>query len=470
VTPAVSSARRLLRLAVEDSGRNYPRGRSLPSHRADVSAYAVMSTDSALTHFPPMGVYETLFKFLDATGKYMGTEGTHPWAQGFPLTTPIPGGPDIPTRIEFTYQDLKYPQATGGHELLAAIRDYYNHFYGANITTDNIAIFAGGRPGIYATLAFLKPEWQVLVEETEYTPYWDALKLLNRQHTVIPSNSDNHFRPGLEDYKAAARSEQLTLNTEHVLASPTPQRPNASTPGSLNPPTPQPSNPAFILKSNPCNPTGVTWTGEELRSLVDLCSQPGWGGLIDEAYEFFHHQPESALRYVQDIDRTNLFVVSAATKGLQAPGLRVGWVIASKANIEIFRNYSSIAMGGVARPSQICVSGMLALERAKHARETIGRYYGAQRKRYEGALKDLGFELFTGEGGFYHWGKLPGNLTADRFNERLFQHEAAILPGTLCDMHRRGSTSPHSTYMRFSFGPLQADSFDEDVCILKACI
>src|SRR5579862_3740358 len=148
---------------------------------------AMPQTDAALSYFPPMGVYETLFKFLDATGKYMGSEGTHPWAQGFPLTSPIPGGPEIPTRIDFTYQDLKYPQATGGQELLAAVRDYYNHFYGAKITTENIAIFAGGRPGIYASLAFLKPEWRVFVEETEYTPYWDALKLLNRAFTVIPS-------------------------------------------------------------------------------------------------------------------------------------------------------------------------------------------------------------------------------------------------------------------------------------------
>src|SRR6185312_8040195 len=82
--------------------------------------------DSALIHFPPMGVYETLFKFLDATGKYMGTEGTHPWAQGFPLTSQIPGGPEIPTTISFSHADLKYPPATGGMELLAAIRDYYN--------------------------------------------------------------------------------------------------------------------------------------------------------------------------------------------------------------------------------------------------------------------------------------------------------------------------------------------------------
>lgn len=391
------------------------------------------ATESVLTHFPPMGVYETLFKFLDATGKYMGTEGTHPWAQGFPLTTPLPDGPEIPTRIEFTHADLKYPQATGGIELLAALRDYYNHFYGARITTDNIAIFAGGRPGIYATLAFLREGMKVLIEETEYTPYWDALKLLKRDHVLIPSNPDNRFRPTLDDYRAAGDG--------------------------------------FVVKSNPCNPTGVTWTGDQLRDLVTWCSQPGRGGLIDEAYEFFHEpEPESAMRYVPDIDATNLFLVSAATKGLQAPGLRVGWVIASKQNIEIFRNFSSIAMGGVARPSQICAAGMLELGRAAHARQAVGQYFGSQRKRYEAALLDLGFELFTGDGGFYHWGRLPNGLSADEFNERLFKHEAAILPGTHCDMFRRGPASPLADFMRFSFGPLKQDSFDGDVAILRDCV
>ncbi|MBS1718283.1 MAG: pyridoxal phosphate-dependent aminotransferase [Armatimonadetes bacterium] len=390
--------------------------------------------DSALIHFPPMGVYETLFKFLDATGKYMGTEGTHPWAQGFPLTTPIPGGPDIPTSISFTHTDLKYPPATGGKELLEAIRDYYNHFYGSSITTDNVAIFAGGRPGIYTTLAFLKPEFRVLIEETEYTPYWDALKLLGRDHAIIPSNPYNRFRPSLSDYQGFAA-------------------------------------PSFVVKSNPCNPTGVTWRGETLKQLVDFCKEEGRGGLFDEAYEFFQTgEPDSAMRYVGDIDKTNLFVVSAATKGLQAPGLRVGWVVASKQNIELFRNFSSIAMGGVARPSQICTAGLLQLQRAKQAREAIGAFYGSQRARYGEALTELGFELFTGDGGFYHWGRLPGGLTADEFNERLFKHEAAILPGTLCDMFRRGSASPLASFVRFSFGPLKQESFDSDVAILRAAL
>lgn len=55
-----------------------------------------------LQQFPPMGVYETLFKFADATGKYMGDAGTHPWAQGYPLTTQIPEGPNSRSRLNST--------------------------------------------------------------------------------------------------------------------------------------------------------------------------------------------------------------------------------------------------------------------------------------------------------------------------------------------------------------------------------
>ena len=35
--------------------------------------------------------------------------------------------------------------------------------------------------------------------------------------------------------------------------------------------------------------------------------------------------------------------------------------------------------------------------------DASGKFYSQQRARYADGLQDLGFELFTGTGGFYHW-------------------------------------------------------------------
>lgn len=395
-----------------------------------------------LRHFPPMGVYETLFKFAAATHKYMGEPGTHPWAQGFPLTTRLPGGPPLPDRVELTPADLKYPTATGNVDLRRAIARYYNEFYGTGIDEDHVAVFAGGRPAIFATLAFLEDDTTVAVEETEYTPYWDMLRLLRRRHRLIASNPENGFQPPLERYE-----EELV--------------PRGGTSSSR----------VLLLKSNPCNPTGVTVGGADLKQLVAAYSGKDRGAVFDEAYEFFcEGEAVSAMRYITDIDHTNIFVCGAATKGLQVPGMRIGWVIGSKRHIEVFRNYSSFGMGGVSRASQLYVTQLLQRERIALARKAISAFYTGQRQRYAAGLQRLGFELFTGTGGFYHWAALPKGLTGDAFNERLMKHDAAILPGRLCDMARRGDKGPLGTMMRFSFGPLQAASCDEDLAILSRCV
>jgi len=386
-----------------------------------------------------MGVYETLFRFAEVTHRYMGEPGTHPWAQGFPLTTQLPGGPKLPSHVEISATDLKYPAATGQPELRQAIARMYNDHYGSHLSEENVALFAGGRPGIFATLALLLPDVTVAVEETEYTPYLDMLRLLDRPYRLVASNEANRFRPSLTDYDVAPCADTSRL---------------------------------FLLKSNPCNPTGVATTGDDLRALVERFRGNGSGALFDEAYELFNDPaPESAIRYVGDLDETDLFIVGAATKGFQAPGIRVGWVLAARHHIELFRNFSSIAMGGVSRPSQLYATRLLEPARVLEARRAVPAFFNAQRDRYAKGLADLGLTLFTGRGGFYHWAKLPGSLGAEELNECLFAHGAAILPGRLCDMARKdGEPSPLDRFIRFSFGPLSPESYDADIAILAACL
>ena len=388
-----------------------------------------------LKYVPPMGIYETLYAFLRSFGRPMGEPGTHPWSQGFPRTVQLPGGPALPDTIRVAPEDLNYPKAWGLPALREAIADYYRTHYGAPATADNVMVFAGGRPALVAVLYFLDRDIAVRVAGTEYTPYYDMLERLGRSWSIVESHEANQFTPVVSDY----------------LHSPTGSR-------------------ALVLMSNPCNPTGLTRRGADLKALVAAAASDRTGLLIDEAYELFQDRPESALQHVRDIDASNLFVVGAATKGLQAPGIRIGWVVASRANIEILGNFSSFGMGGVSHLSQRYALELLEPGRVALARAAVPAFYRKQRDRYGAAFAELGLRLFTGDGGFYHWCRLPAGMTAAELNERLFALGAAILKGTDCDMARRGETSPLADFFRFSFGPLDPQSFESDVAILKRAL
>lgn len=388
-----------------------------------------------LRYVPPMGIYETLYAFLRSFGHPMGDPGTHPWSQGFPRTVQLPGGPLMPDTVRLAPEDLKYPKAWGLPALRDAIAGYYRTHYGARLSADNVMVFAGGRPALIAILLFLDRDIAVRVAETEYTPYYDMLERLGRSWSMVPSHVGNGFRPPVADYLEAPAGSR-----------------------------------ALVLMSNPCNPTGITRRGADLRALVEAASSSGTGLLVDEAYELFQDRPESALQYVTDLDASNVFVVGAATKGLQAPGIRIGWVVASKAHIEVLGNFSSFGMGGVSHPSQRYALELLAPDRVALARTAVPAFYRGQRDRYGHAFAGLGLELFTGDGGFYHWCRLPQGLTASELNRRLFAEGAAILKGTDCDMARRGDGSPLRDFFRFSFGPLAPESFDEDIAILARAL
>jgi len=382
-----------------------------------------------------MGIYETLYAFLRSFGRPMGDPGTHPWSQGFPRTVQLPGGPPMPDAIRVAPDDLKYPKAWGLPALREAIAAYYRTYYGATLTAENVMVFAGGRPALISILLFLEQDIVVRVAETEYTPYYDVLERLGRAWAMVPSHVGSRFTPAVGDYLDAPAGSR-----------------------------------ALVLMSNPCNPTGIARRGADLAALVDAASSAHTGLLIDEAYELFQDRPESALEHVKDLDASNLFVVGAATKGLQAPGIRIGWVVASKANIEILGNFSSFGMGGVSHPSQRYALELLAPDRVALARSAVPAFYRTQRDRYGKAFAELGLELFTGDGGFYHWCRLPNGLTADELNRRLFTEGAAILKGTDCDMARRGETSPLRDFFRFSFGPLAPESYESDIAILARAL
>ena len=395
-----------------------------------------------LDDVPPMGIYETLYAFKDVFGEFMGAEGTHPWSQGFPLTTPLEkfNGPELPSSVDVTWEDRFYPKAWGHALLRDAIIDYYNTYYGSNITPDNVMVFAGGRPGIYAVLAFLKKNIQIRIGNVEWPAYLDILTQTNVDWKTVTMTPENNFHPSNAEY-----FDRQGLNHKTML---------------------------FPVISNPSNPTGHARAGDELKELMQMAEAPQNGILLDEAYEMFHSPSVSGLQYVKDLDNSNVFITGACTKGLQSPGIRIGWVIASKKNIETLSNFSSFGMGGVSHPSQMYAVELLKPERVALQRKAVEQHYDWQRKRYKEAFEKMGLTVFTGSGGFYHWIQLPEGMNCDEFNKRLYKRGAAILAGRDCDMGRPHSkdpsyVSPYLDMFRFSFGPLLPETFESDIELLS---
>ena len=391
---------------------------------------------------PPMGIYETLYAFKDSFGSFMGEKGTHPWSQGFPLTTPLEkfGGPPLPDSVDVTWEDRFYPKAWGHPDLREAISGYYNDQYGSKVEPENVMVFAGGRPGIFTVLAFLKEHVQVRIGNIEWPAYLDILEQTDTDFQIVPFTKENGFHPSNEEY-----FDRSGLNAKTSL---------------------------MPIISNPQNPSGQTRWGDELRDLIRLAEGPKNGILLDEAYEMFHSPSVSGIQYIEDLDNSNVFIAGACTKGLQSPGIRIGWIVSSKKNIETLSNFSSFGMGGVSHPSQHYAVKLLEPSRVKKARKAVEEHYNWQRSRYGNAFEEMGLGVYTGDGGFYHWLELPEGMTSSELNKRLFKHGAAILCATDCDMARPHSKdpsyeSPYSRFFRFSFGPLLPETFDSDIELFR---
>jgi aspartate/methionine/tyrosine aminotransferase len=368
----------------------------------------------------------------------MGTEGTHPWSQGFPLTSQLEkfDGPELPNNVEVTYEDRFYPKAWGHPKLRGAIVDYYNSRYASTITPENVMIFAGGRPGIYAVMAFLKKQVRVRIGNIEWPAYLDIMNQSKTMYETVPFTKENNFHPKNEEY-----FNRMNLDEKTAI---------------------------LPIISNPQNPSGQTRSEQELCELIEMAEQPGNGILLDEAYEMFHSPSVSGIEFVQDLDNSNIFLSGACTKGLQSPGIRIGWIIASKTNIKILANYSSFGMGGVSHLSQQYAMKLLESSRVKKARKAVEEHYNWQRERYGKAFEEMGLGVYTGDGGFYHWLELPDGMTSVELNKRLFKRGAAILCAFECDMGRPHSKdlnykTPYERFFRFSFGPLLPESFETDI-------
>lgn len=164
-----------------------------------------------------------------------------------------------------------------------------------------------------------------------------------------------------------------------------------------------------IVLNYPSNPTGVTYTPDELQALAEAIRQYEVFVISDEIYSELTYDQEhlSIARLLPE----QTILISGASKAFAMTGWRVGFIATQEKWLPpIFKTHQMAITTGVT------VSYKAAEEAFNNGAEAVALMKAEYEKRRDycvGALTNLGFELAKPSGAFYLFIKLPQQFGKD---------------------------------------------------------
>lgn len=244
--------------------------------------------------------------------------------------------------------------------------------------------------------------------------------------------------------------------------------------------------PKMVVICNPCNPTGVTLSKQEVQRASDICKNAGVWLVLDNTYEYFVYPPHQ--HYC--IAAPHVVNIFSFSKAYGMMGWRMGYLAFTEqefisTNNNVINNNSSgnappttmttKTLGGQLLKVQdtipICppqLSQYVALGALEAGREWVeGKVHSLEGNRQAllDALSPLGREnIGGGEGAIYFWGKLPVGRGCDDDDVKVVEwlvkkHKVCVIPGSSCGV--RG-------YIRAAFANLEPEMCVEAAARLKA--
>ena len=396
----------------------------------------------AFRSIPYMGVIHVV-----AEAMKLGFVNGHPdWCnlgQGQPEVGEIEGAPARLSTFTVETGDHAYGPVNGTLELRTAIARHYNRLYRAGrrsqYTPDHVTVASGGRlvlTRLFAALGSVRLGHQV----PDYTAYEDmiAYHLGRLSAQAVVAHETEGF--GLSAARLADEVERHRLD-------------------------------AFLL-SNPCNPTGRVVRGDELAAYVELARGRRLSLLLDEFYSHFIYDgerpgagPVSAAAFVENVDEDPVVLVDGLTKSFRYPGWRVGWALGPRPMIDAMTRAASAIDGGPSVPVQRAAARVLEPGRADQETQALRRAFSRKRNMMLERLAELGIRCARpSEGTFYVWASIAGLgeplCDAEVFFQRTLERKVMTVPGHFFDLHpgqQRAGPSPFRSWVRFSFGPPEAN-------------
>ena len=286
-----------------------------------------------------------------------------------------------------------YIPSEQGYEFLRdAIRRYYAG-HGVELDMSEIFISDGAKSDLGNLLDLFSRDNTILVPDPVYPVYVDDNVMAGRKILYLPATAGNNFLPMPDE------------------------APHAD----------------IVYICSPNNPTGATYSVEQLKAWVDWAKQNDAVILFDAAYECFVTEPGLARSIYQVEGAKEVAIeVCSFSKIAGFTGTRCGYTVVPRALVregvclrDMWNRRQTTKFNGTAYIIQRGAEAVYSEEGQKQVKENIA-YYQKNAKVIKEGLSKAGLEVYGAVNSPYVWAKTPNGMGSWEFFDLLLEQANVV--------------------------------------------
>ena len=302
----------------------------------------------------------------------------------------------------------RYTPASGTVALKEAVCKRMRQDCGLDYKPSQVVISSGAKHCVYIALrALVDPGDEVILPAPFWVSYLEMVRMVGGVPVVVTAEESNRFKMTAEQLAAAVtpRTKALVLN-------------------------------------NPCNPTGMMYSREELASIARVCVEKDIYIISDEIYYglVYDGREFTSIASLGEDVKERAILINGVSKSYAMTGWRIGYLLSSERIAKVMANYLSNSTGSPSSISQ--AASVAALSGPQDCVKEMRRSFEERRNYIVERVNAMdGVSCIRPEGAFYIMMNVEKQLgrticgetinSSDDFAAALLRHGlVAAVPGT----------------------------------------
>ena len=199
-----------------------------------------------------------------------------------------------------------------------------------------------------------------------------------------------------------------------------------------------------VILNYPANPTGITYSREQLAALAEVLRKYEVFVVCDEVYSELTYTGENHVS-LGTMLRDQAIIINGLSKSHAMTGWRLGFIFApANFTAQLIKSHQYLVTAANTMAQHAAVEALTA---GKNDAEPMKKEYIQRRDYIIEKMTDLGFEIIKPDGAFYIFAKIPAGYNQDSFaflKDFAQKKAVAFIPGAAFGQYGEG-------YVRLSY-------------------